>query len=158
MLLPSVLAFRVEAGPHEYNPPERIQLQQGVLFLEGTYSVYFGKQISGQVHVTKCGLYYHFRCRCQLSGDVVCRLMVTNGKIQEKLGILVPMEDGFGLDTKLPCKRLKNDSLFFSLIPKTEKSEAQFAPIYPDEPFSYIEQLKDSFLVRKYGQPGILLK
>ena len=31
-------------------------------------------------------------------------------------------------------------------------------PIVPEEPFAYIERLKTSFLVKKYGQMGILLE
>ena len=104
------------------------------------------------------GLYYHFRCCCQLSGDVVCRLVVTVGSHQEKLGILVPVDGSFALDTKIPVKRLGSGKPTFSLVPKTESVGERFIPIYPDEPFAYIEQLKDAFLVRKYGQAGILVK
>lgn len=108
--------------------------------------------------VTRQGLYYHFLCRCQLSGEVVCRLFITCGNHQEKLGIVVPVDGGFGLDTKLPVKQFGAEEPVFSLIPKTGSIDGNFVPIYPDEPFAYIEQLKEAFLVRKYGQPGILIK
>lgn len=126
--------------------------------MEGIYYVYFGKKPSGKVNVIRQGLYYHFRCRCHLSGDVVCRLVITCGSQQENLGIVVPMDGGFGLDTKLPVKRFSSEEPVFSLLPKTVSAEGNFVPIYPDEPFAYIEHLKNAFLVRKYGQAGILVK
>ena len=126
--------------------------------MEGNYGVYFGKQPVGKVQVLRQGLYYRFICRCQLSGDVVCRLSVVCGNNRESLGVVVPENGGFGLDTKLPVKRLGEGEMMFTLIPKHEKTEGKFVPIYPEEPFAYIERLKESFLVRKEGQAGIVIK
>lgn len=125
--------------------------------MEGTYCVYMSKKPVGKIQVTRQGLYYQFHCRCQLSGDVVCRLVVACGNQSEKLGIVVPMEDGFGLDSSFPVKRFQKGEPIFSLVPKMETPEGKFIPIFPDEPFAYIEQLKKAFLIRKYGQTGILI-
>lgn len=121
----------------------------------GEYEVFFGNQQAGKVQVTRQGLYYRFVCRCKLTGDVVCRLYVSRGGQQENLGVVVPTGDGFGLDTRLPVKRFREGEPSFSLIPKHEMASGQFVPIVPEEPFTYIERLKTSFLVRKYGQLGI---
>ena len=126
--------------------------------MEGNYGVYFGNRLAGKVQVLQQGLYYRFICRCQLTGDIVCRLTVTCGEKQESLGVVVPMDGGFGLDTKLPVKRLGQGNMTFMLSPKHEVTTAHFVPIYPEEPVSYIERLKDAFLVRTNGQAGILLK
>ena len=109
------------------------------------------------MQVIRQGLYYRFLCRCQLTGEVVCRLHVSCGGQQENLGVVVPTGDGFGLDTRLPVKRFREGKPSFSLIPKHEMASGQFVPIVPEEPFAYIERLKTSFLVRKYGQLGINL-
>lgn len=122
----------------------------------GNYCVNFGNQQCGKVQVQKQGLYYRFTCRCRLSGDVVCRLYVSCGGKEENLGIVVPMDGGFGLDTKIPAKRLGEGEPTFSLVPKHETRK--FIPIIPEEPFSYIERLKTSFLVKKYGELGILIE
>ena len=108
--------------------------------------------------MTRQGLYYRFVCRCKLNGDVVCRLYVSCGGQKENLGVVVPEGDGFGLDTRLPVKRFRAGEPSFSLNPKHETSYGQFVPIIPEEPFAYIERLKTSFLVKKYGQLGILLE
>lgn len=126
--------------------------------MEGTYGVCFGDQPVGKVQVLRQGLYYRFICRCQLSGDVVCRLSVACGDRQESLGVVVPMDGGFGLDTLLPAKRLGQGEPEFSLRPKHDLPSGKFVPICPEEPFAYIERLKESFLVRRGEQVGIVLK
>lgn len=125
--------------------------------MEGNYGVYFGNQLAGKVQVQRQGLYYRFVCRCQISGDVVCRLHVSCGDKRESLGVVVPMEGGFGLDTKLPVKRLGEGNMEFTLLPKHEVPAGQFVPIYPEEPFAYIERLKEAYLVRKGEQVGVML-
>ena len=97
-------------------------------------------------------------CRCQISGDVVCRLHVSCGDKRENLGVVVPVDGGFGLDTKLPVKRLGEGKMEFTLIPKHEVLEGTFVPIYPEEPFAYIERLKEAYLVRKGEQVGVMFK
>ena len=126
--------------------------------MEDTYGVYFGSQLTGKVQVLRQGLYYGFHCRCKLTGEIVCRLYVICGEKRESLGVVVPMDGGFGLDTKLPVKRLGEGKMEFTLIPKHEVLEGTFVPIYPEEPFAYIERLKEGFLVKKGEQVGVAFK
>lgn len=135
--------------------------------MEGYYSVSFANKNVGKVQVQRQGLYYRFICRCSISGDVVCRLKVVCGGREESLGVVIPMEGGFGLDTRLPVKRIGEGNMEFYLAPKglplAERAEptepaGQFVPIYPDEPFAYIARLKQAFFVRQNGQAGILIK
>ena len=81
--------------------------------------------------------------------------MVTCGSVQENLGILVPEEDSFILNTSLPVKRIGEGEMSFVLRPKQESLTGSFVPISPEEPFSYISRLKESFLLYQNGQPGI---
>ena len=126
--------------------------------MEGTYGVYLGKQLSGKVQVIRQGLYYRFYCRCQISGNVICRLMVTCADKQENLGVVVPVDGGFGLETKIPCKRLGEGQLQFTLMPKHSHSDGRFVPISPEEPFAYISRLKQAYLLRQGGQVGVMIK
>lgn len=125
--------------------------------MEGTYGVNFGTQPAGKVQVQREGLYYRFTCRCQLSGEVVCRLSVQCGGKRENLGVVIPMDGGFGLDTKVPIKRLGTGTPEFSLTPKHELGGGTFVPIYPEEPFAYIARLKEGFLARQGEQMGVML-
>ena len=125
--------------------------------MEGNYEVCFGNRPCGKVQVLRQGLYYCFLCRCRISGDVLCRLRVICGEKQEELGVLVPVEGGFGLEKRIPVKRLGEGMPEFRLYVKQESSEGKFIPIIPEEPFSYIARLKDAYLVCRNGQAGILI-
>lgn len=122
--------------------------------MEGNYSVFFGSRAVGKVQVTRQGLYYRFLCRCQLSGDVVCRLHVRCGEREASLGVVVPTGEGFGLETRIPAKRLGEGEMVFSLVPKHDGPKERFVPIYPEEPFAYISRLKDAYLEKREGQLG----
>lgn len=121
------------------------------------YGVYFGNQLAGKVQVQRQGLYYRFQCRCQLTGDVICRLVVRCGEQAVPLGVVVPMDGGFGLDTRLAVKHLGEGPWQFRLVPKHAQPREQFCPIYPEEPFTYIARLKEGFLSRQDGQLGLVL-
>ena len=126
--------------------------------MEGNYEVCFGKETVGKVQVLRQGLYYRFICRCRLTGDVVCRLVVRCGDATENLGIVVGTGDGFGLDKKIPVSHLGEGKMEFLLLPKSDKLGGQFIPIHPEEPFAYIARLQDAFFARQGGQAGIVLK
>lgn len=125
--------------------------------MEGNYSVFFGNSQCGKVSVQRQGLYWRFQCRCRLSSEILCRLQVDCGGVQENLGILVPMDGGFGLDKKIPVKRLGEGIPSFRIAPSGEGARREFVPICPEEPFAYITRLKESYLVRRNGQAGILI-
>ena len=126
--------------------------------MEGNYEVRFGNRIVGTVKAERRGLYYQFSCRCSLSGDVICRLKVRCGEMEQDLGILVPMEGTFGLEKMLPAKYLGQGIPEFTLGAKGESASRLCSPVYPEEPFAYIEQLKDAFLVRSEDRVGLCIK
>ena len=126
--------------------------------MEGTYPVFFGQAQVGKVQVRKQGLYYRIFCRCRMTGAVVCRLTVQCGQNRENLGVVVPVEEGFGLEKSVPCKRLGEGEPEFRLLPKHEKAAGTFVPIYPEEPFAYIRNLKDAYFERRYGQAGVVIQ
>lgn len=120
------------------------------------YSVRFGEQSVGRAQVTRQGLYYRVVCRCNLSGEVMYRLEVSCGDKRENLGILVPEETGFGLDTRFPVSRVGEGALSFRILPRHDTLQGRkFVPITPEEPFVYLERLKDAFLETRNGVKGI---
>lgn len=116
--------------------------------------LFFGDRPVGHVLVERQGLYYVFRCRCTLSGGTAFRLLASCGEKQEDLGVLVPMGDSFGLDTRRPVKRLGEGVLSYRLVSKHDAPRTHFAPISPEEPFAYLQRLKDAYLAEKDGQMG----
>ena len=86
------------------------------------------------------------------------RLECSAGEKKTNLGILVPMDAGFGLDTRFPVSRVGEGELRFVLLPRHDKmKERTFVPVRPEEPFRYMEQLKDAFLETREGQKGAVL-
>ena len=126
--------------------------------MEGTYGVYLGESLCGKVQVQKQGLYYRFFCRCQVKGDMVCKLRIRFQDSEENLGVLTPAADGFGLCTRIAVKHFSQKPLRFLLTPVHGIAEGTFVPIVPEEPFAYIERLKDAYLSKKDGLVGVCLK
>lgn len=124
--------------------------------MERKFSVTVCGKHAGKVLVQRQGLYYHFHCMCTLEDHTIYRLMVQCGTVRESLGIPVPKEGGFVLDTKLPVKRIGEGEMSFTLVPKHEVRSGSFVPIHPEEPFAYLSRLKESFLILRDGEIGIL--
>ena len=123
----------------------------------GTYPICQGQGRVGTVTVEKQGLYYCFSCRCSLSGEVMHRLVAVTEAGQVDLGVCVPMDGAFGVEKRIPCKRLGTGKPEFQLVPKHEGLRGQFVPVYPEEPFAYLSRLKNAFLATRAGQVGIVI-
>ena len=117
-----------------------------------------GSNAVGKVRMARQGLYYAIHCRCRIGGDVMYRLTVCCGDKREDLGVVVPVDGGFGLDTKVPVKRLGEGTVSFVLVPKYTAEEGVLVPIYPEEPFHYLARIKDAYLVKKDGQTCIRIR
>lgn len=126
--------------------------------MDGFYEVSFGNSPVGKVQLVRQGLYCRIVCRCRLPGDLVCRLFVQTDKGRENLGVVVPEGDSFLLDKKIPVKRLGNGPLRFALSSGAGPLPGRFIPICPEEPFYYIERLKDAFLESEQGKVGIRIQ
>ncbi len=139
-------------------PLSAYDCRKGELFMSKVYDIYMGGETVGKVQVFQEGLYYRFSCRCRLCTDVMYRLIVSCDDMKEDLGICVPCGDQFGLDCRLPIKRLGYGKFRFSVVPKHTKLGEDFIPIDPQEPFTYLTRLKDAYLQKRNGKLGICLK
>jgi len=122
--------------------------------MDGIYDVLLDGQPVGKMEVSREGLYYRFRCRCKLSLESICK--VQWGEVP--IGILVPGENGFELDMKLPAKRYSQTDAVFSVIPNRVVLKGKFVPIRPEEPFAYLERLKEAYFIQRNGQIGIVIE
>ena len=130
--------------------------QRGRFFME-EMNITLGGQAIGTARVVREGLYYCFRCRCSLSGEVVYRLQVRCGDRIENLGIPVPQNGAFELNTRIPAKKLGSGRMVLEAVPKREPLDGRFVPLRADEPFHYLRQLEKAYLQIREGQVGILL-
>lgn len=126
--------------------------------MEGTYPIVLSGKEVGQAEVTRQGLYYHFFCKCRLTGEVICRLAAVCGEKMENLGIPMPESGYFMLQKKVPVSKFQGDSLQIRVLPRHPQLEGKFVPICPEEPFSYLSRLKDAYLQRRNGQLGIVIR
>ena len=122
--------------------------------MEGSHEILLWDRPVGKADVRREGLYYRFSCRCDMAEDTLCRVTVGT----ENLGILVPVRGGFGLETKVPVKRFAGVTPEFRLIPNKPVVSGKFVPIKPEEPFAYIERLKNAYLATRNGQIGVVIK
>ena len=124
----------------------------------GTYEVRMGDRAVGQVTVEKQGLYYHFSCRCALSGEVMQRLFLRCGGREIDLGLCVPMGSSFGTEKRLPAKQCGDGTPSFALRPKETEIKGNFIPISPEEPFRYLHRLQNAYLDRRGDRLGIVIR
>lgn len=121
------------------------------------YEIMLADQCIGTAEVKKEGLYYRFHCRCMLSGEIMYQLVVMCAENKYNLGILVPVEDKFGIDTSLPIKKFGDGDFSFFVTPRHPDIGNKFIPIRADEPFSYLEQLNSAYLDVQNGVIGIAI-
>ena len=125
--------------------------------MEGTYDIMLAGEPVGQATVRRQGLYWQFSCRCDLSGETVCRVRVTCGGQQTNLGILVPEGGKFVLNTKVAASTLGAGVPEFRVLPRRPEIKGKFIPLRPEEPFAYLHRLEDAFLARQNGELGIVI-
>lgn len=125
--------------------------------MEGTYEIMLAGAPAGQATVRRQGLYWQFTCRCDLSGETVCRVRVTCGGREADLGILVPEGGQFRLVTRVAASKLGAGVPEFRVLPRRPEIKGKFIPLRPEEPFQYIHRLEDAFLARQNGELGIVI-
>lgn len=126
--------------------------------MNDSYDVFLSGQTAGKARVRKEGLYLCISCRCQLSGEVVYQLEVEGEGQWLKLGIPVPADGEFILETRIPRKRLPEGEFRFRLTPRHTEKSGIFIPISPEEPFRYLTRLQNAVMEIRDGKKGILLR
>ena len=126
--------------------------------MQHEYFIFSGEEKIGNVLVQQQGLYYRIRCRCDLTGAVRYKLIASCGSNTADLGLCVPKDNRFGVDTAIPVKRLGQGELSFSLVPKHSRVEGNFIAVSADEPFGYVRQLQQAHLAKRDGFVGVELQ
>lgn len=121
------------------------------------YEIMLGNHCIGTAEVKREGLYYCFHCRCKLSGEIMYQLTVKCGTEECSLGLFIPVGNEFGIDTRLPIKKIGNGNLSFCVVPRHQSIRDKFVPICADEPFLYLEKLQRAHLDIQNGALGITI-
>lgn len=123
--------------------------------MEKEYCVLSGDASIGTACVKRCGLYYHIRCRCDLTGSAKYKVVLSCGDKQESLGLCVPVDGRFGLETHVPIKRIGEGEFTFRAVPKHAELQDRFEPVSEHEPFHYIARLGNAYLARRNDIVGV---
>ena len=116
-----------------------------------TYDITHESAPVGTARMEKQGLYYVFSCRCRLPKEGLYRIHAVNGETREDLGICIPMDGVFGMDKKVPQKRIGEGILTFELVPKDWKPQE----IVPEpEPIPQVEETVQPVQAEEIGPPA----
>ena len=126
--------------------------------MEGLYQVYYGREPVGKVEITRQGLYLRIICRCCLPGQQIYRLYAVSEKARMNLGVLLPNEDGGYLEKRIPARSLTDINIRFVISTGAGEGLGKFIPLSPEEPFAYIDRLKDGFLDSENGRLGVRIE
>ena len=124
--------------------------------MDGTWNVNFEGRIVGTCRIWREGLYARFSCRCNRVAEDICRLFLCCGEVTVDLGILVPVENGFGLDRRLPLRSLPDESYPEFCIRLPERPlVGKFIPVKEGEAFCALSRLADARFGKKDAAVGV---
>lgn len=106
-----------------------------------------GKPV-GTVECIREGLYCRILCRCTLPGQEIRRLYAGNGKI----GVLMPQNGQWILETRIPANRIKEGSAF-----TLDEPGEIFYPIRPGEEFAHLDKVRNGKLAFRGDQWGVVV-
>ena len=133
-----------------------------------TYDIIFDGKTVGTAQMERERLYCCFSCRCRLPQEGLYRIHVICGENREDLGICIPIDGAFGMDKKIPSKRLGEGTAQFELVPKDWQhqeeippkpaAEELFVPVSEEKPFEYLDKLEHAVMEVRDGETGVLIR
>lgn len=124
--------------------------------MEETWNVLYHDRPVGVCTMERQGLYWRIICRCSTGIDGICRLIINCGGDDVDLGVLVPLNGSFGLEKRIPVKRLPEGEPRLFIRNDADLSEV-FVPVRSGESFSLLSRLEGSRYVRRNGEAGVLI-
>lgn len=114
-------------------------------------------EVVGKGAVEREGLYYRFICRCRLRGEQMYRLVAFCEDSQVDLGLCVPCQGGFGLEKRVPVKKLGSGVIRIRAVPRIKEADNMFIPLDQEAPFPYLDRLNEANLQIRDGITGIVI-
>ncbi len=125
------------------------------------YDLMLGEHAVGVARITREGLYLSVKCRCRLTDSQVHRVyLICDDCRTIDLGICIPMEDCFGINTKIPAKGIDLDQIRFCL----DQNEIQTAnkteeiPVSCTQPIPCLSDLESARFSDESGTSYIILE
>ena len=112
-----------------------------------TFTVYRDSESFGAAQIKREGLYYRIQIRCPKGG----RVTVLGPKGMRDLGICVPSDGSFVIQTQVPVKALGEGDLFFSIA----SEKLSFYPVEANKPFARLDIVRECVMSVQNGQIGV---
>ena len=126
--------------------------------MEGTYELISEGRVAGSVTVGRKGLYYHIHCSCFPAEEDMFRLIMEVGENMYDLGILIPANNSFMLQTRIPVKSICEGSVNFRLEQQRSHKQSHGLSISPEEPFRYLSRLERAYLTMHNKEIKIMFR
>lgn len=125
-------------------PPAGIECHREGYILH-SYDIFLGQDVMGSVNIEREGLYYHFRCSCQLPSASIYYVILQNGNKEFNLGVCIPDGNTFRAYKRIAMKQFDNEDFKFNLVPKQKTSKTLVA-VDPAKPFEHLQDLENARL------------
>ena len=120
--------------------------------------IYWEDRAIGTVNMDKEGLYYRISCACKPEHEGRYHIVICSEAACIDLGLCVPNGNTYTLVTRIPIKRLKGNTLRFTLQNTGKKAvDICCIPVSADSPFPFLHKLKASRFLYKSGMPTIII-
>lgn len=126
--------------------------------MHSEYYIQLDGSVVGTAKVTIEGLYLHIICKCTFAESGLYKIEAEGPSGIVNLGTCVQLQGSFGLDTRVPVKRLGIGELVFRVVEPQRNTEGIIAPISEGKAFAYIPRLRNARLIIQNGKYLIELK
>lgn len=146
--------------------------------MEGSFDVFLKEQAVGSARVYTAGLYTCFSCRCRIPNGEKLHLKVSCGESVVDLGLCIPMDDCFGVETKIASKKLAegtwllylgdrkqagDEQIELGIIadenPREEKNRSETEiPFEVEKPFNHLSELENARIIEEADKTKIIIQ
>jgi hypothetical protein len=119
----------------------------------GTYKVYKSQEAVGEVVLTQEGLYYRIRCNCKPTNEIL-RLVCRSTQEETVIGVCAPTEWGFGIERRVPVKKMGQPPLEFQLLGEMDM-QGDFYKLTDRLPDVLLDKLERCRFVVRDGVAGL---
>lgn len=106
------------------------------------FDIRYDHKIVGTATVTQNGLYYTICCRCTLPNQGLHRILIQSGDKQTDIGICVPIDGMYGMNTSVAARNVDINAIDFILVPQGHIHSAESVSLDPEKPFAYLHALE----------------
>lgn len=118
-------------------------------------SILIGSDSVGFADITKNGLYYVFRCQCDVPAGKIYRIWLSDDFHQEKLGVPIPVGTQYTLTRRIPVSHLCGNDFQLRLIQDQQELPVFYSMQSDSFPLNELENLR--FCIRN-GVPGAVIQ